>query len=273
MTSVNFDRAIAHMNSLAVRGVRYSMNGSRTGTDGTADCSGAIYSALLAAGMPSAGWVLNTEYEHDWLLENGWSLIEENGSFTPQKGDVFIWGKKGRSAGGFGHTGIFVDDEHILHCNYRDNGVALTGYQERWIGAGRPYHYLYRFGGHAAVVTPGTNYNPDSKWGKLVLDGEWGVAVTQALQRYFNTPVDGIISGQDNPASFAIWSVQHAHGGSQLVAKMQARMGITVDGYIGRQFIRRLQELLGTPVDGIISRNSKMVIALQKALNDGKLPF
>ena len=47
---VNMDVAIAYMIQLQQKGVTYSMAGSRTGADGTADCSGAVYAALLKGG-------------------------------------------------------------------------------------------------------------------------------------------------------------------------------------------------------------------------------
>ncbi|MDQ6113110.1 peptidoglycan amidohydrolase family protein [Enterococcus gallinarum] len=43
------------------------MSDSRTGTDGTADCSRAIYVCLRKAGASNAGWVLNTDSMHSWL--------------------------------------------------------------------------------------------------------------------------------------------------------------------------------------------------------------
>lgn len=47
---VNMDVAIAYMDQLWKKGVTYSMAGSRTGVDGTADCSGTVYAALLKGG-------------------------------------------------------------------------------------------------------------------------------------------------------------------------------------------------------------------------------
>lgn len=44
---VNMDVAIDYMIQLQQKGVTYSMAGSRTGADGTADCSGAVYAALV----------------------------------------------------------------------------------------------------------------------------------------------------------------------------------------------------------------------------------
>ena len=94
--SLNIEQAIAWME--ARRGkVTYSMD-YRNGPN-SYDCSSAVYYALMAGGASSAGWAVNTEYEHDWLLKNGFTLIAENSAFNAKRGDIFIWGKRGRSAG------------------------------------------------------------------------------------------------------------------------------------------------------------------------------
>ena len=64
--SLNTEQAIAWME--ARRGkVTYSMD-YRNGP-GSYDCSSSVYYALMSAGASSAGWAVNTEYEHDWLLK------------------------------------------------------------------------------------------------------------------------------------------------------------------------------------------------------------
>ncbi|MCI2172173.1 peptidoglycan amidohydrolase family protein [Schleiferilactobacillus perolens] len=143
--SFSIDAAIAYMYQLQKNGVTYSMDGSRTGTDGTADCSGAVYAALRAGGMPSAGYVLNTESMHNWLLANGWQRIADNSNWNAQRGDVFIWGKIGDSAGAGGHTGIFIDHDNIIHCNYAHNGVSINNHDAYWAADGCPYFYAYRY--------------------------------------------------------------------------------------------------------------------------------
>lgn len=143
--AIDIEKAIAHMYSLRAKGVRYSMYGSRIGTDGTADCSGAVYSALRVAGASNAGYVLSTETLHDWLLNNGFKRIATNASWEAKRGDVVIFGKKGASAGGAGHVVIFIDHDHIIHCNYNSNGVTVDlesttcPYRMGW--------YVYRYAG------------------------------------------------------------------------------------------------------------------------------
>ncbi|WP_428253014.1 peptidoglycan-binding domain-containing protein [Enterococcus gallinarum] len=46
-----------------------------------------------------------------------------------------------------------------------------------------------------------------------------------------------------------------------------------VDGLCGKNTIKAMQKALGTTQDGIISSTSDMVKALQRALNNNKLPW
>lgn len=139
--SINIEKAIAWMEARKGR-VSYSME-ERDGDD-SYDCSSSMYYSLRSAGASSAGWAVNTEYEHDWLVKNGYELIAENTECTAQRGDVFIWGKRGASAGAFGHTGMFIDSVNIIHCNYAYNGISVNEHDERWLYAGQPYFYIYR---------------------------------------------------------------------------------------------------------------------------------
>ena len=139
--AINIETAIAWMRARQGQ-VYYSME-YRDGPD-SYDCSSSVYYALRSAGASSAGWAVNTEYEHDWLIKNGYELIAENTECNAQRGDIFIWGKRGASAGAFGHTGMFIDSDNIIHCNYAYNGISINNHDERWYYAGQPYFYIYR---------------------------------------------------------------------------------------------------------------------------------
>nr|DAF02802.1 MAG TPA: peptidoglycan hydrolase [Caudoviricetes sp.] len=147
--AVNIETAIAWMRARQGQ-VSYSMD-DRNGPD-SYDCSSSIYYALLSAGAVSAGWAVNTEYEHDWLKKNGYELISENTPWDAQRGDVFIWGRRGYSSGAGGHTGIFVDDDNIIHCNYRFDGITVNDHDDIWLYAGRPYYYVYRLTNPSAAA-------------------------------------------------------------------------------------------------------------------------
>lgn len=145
--TINIQKTIDYMLGLKTRGITYSMLGSRDGSDGTGDCSGTVTRAVSLAGGVVPAWLYNTESMHAYLKESGYKLIVENdpNGFTPKKGDIFIWGKQGQSAGAFGHTGIFYDDnENIIHCNYGYNGVTINQYDDIASANGFPYYYIYR---------------------------------------------------------------------------------------------------------------------------------
>nr|DAK52670.1 MAG TPA: peptidoglycan hydrolase [Caudoviricetes sp.]DAN46858.1 MAG TPA: peptidoglycan hydrolase [Caudoviricetes sp.] len=139
--AIKIENAIAWMEAREGK-VSYNME-YRDGDD-SYDCSSAMYYSLRSAGASSAGWAVNTEYMHDWLIKNGYELIAENTECNAQRGDIFIWGKRGASAGAFGHTGMFIDSDNIIHCNYAYNGISINNHDERWYYAGQPYFYIYR---------------------------------------------------------------------------------------------------------------------------------
>lgn len=136
--TINLETSI-HWMSDRVGKVSYSMD-YRNGPN-SYDCSSAVYYALMAGGAISAGWAVNTEYMHDWLIRNGYVLVAENKPFNAQRHDVFIWGKRGYSSGEGGHTGIFVDNVNIIHCNFKRNGITIDDYNKVSRGM---YYYLYR---------------------------------------------------------------------------------------------------------------------------------
>ncbi|MGQ7688119.1 peptidoglycan amidohydrolase family protein [Streptococcus suis] len=168
--ALNMEQAIAWME--ARRGkVTYSMD-YRNGPN-SYDCSSAVYYALIAGGASSAGWAVNTEYEHDWLLKNGFNLIAENSVFGAQRGDIFIWGKRGQSAGAGGHTGIFVDSNNIIHCNYARNGITVDGYLDVARASGNKYYYIYRPPAQSTIPTSTVGKSIDQLV-KETLAGKYG---------------------------------------------------------------------------------------------------
>ena len=104
--------------------VSYSMI-NRNGVS-SYDCSSAIYHALIYAGILPAGFRIgNTETEFVDLPKFGFQRIEAdvNGYIPTQRGDIFIWGKQGYTLGANGHTGIYLDNDNIIHCSYGYNGI------------------------------------------------------------------------------------------------------------------------------------------------------
>jgi len=88
----------------------------------------------------------------------------------------------------------------------------------------------------------------------LKIDGYLGYNTIIALQGYFDTIQDGMISKT-----------------SLMVKEMQKGLVITQDGSMGPKTIAALQKHLGTYVDGVISEPSLMIKELQRRLNQGNL--
>lgn len=168
--AANMEQAIAWME--ARRGkVTYSMD-YRNGPN-SYDCSSSVYFALMSAGAISAGWAVNTEYMHDWLIKNGFKLIAENSVFAAQRGDIFIWGRRGQSSGAGGHTGIFIDPDNIIHCNYARNGITVDNYLATARASGNMYYYIYRPSGQSTVSTSTAGKSIDQLV-KETLAGKYG---------------------------------------------------------------------------------------------------
>ena len=149
--AINMETAINNMYALKNRGITYSMTGARTGADGTGDCSGTVYDSLRKAGASDAGWVLNTDSLHNWLVQNTFECIATNKEWTAKRGDVVIFGPKGASGGSAGHVVIFISNTQVIHCTYKSasaNGIYVDNE-----AAGCPYSmgwYVYRLKGSSS---------------------------------------------------------------------------------------------------------------------------
>lgn len=102
-------------------------------------------------------------------------------------------------------------------------------------------------------------------------DGVWGEATTRALQKYLGTVQDGIISHQLVSSEKLLISrfghtfrFDNTRKGSLCVKALQKKLGVTVDGLIGKNTIKALQRWLGVKADGICGKQT--TIALQKFL-------
>ncbi|MDQ8764430.1 peptidoglycan amidohydrolase family protein [Streptococcus ruminantium] len=197
---IDFETSIRWMMDRVGR-VTYSMD-YRNGPD-SYDCSSAVYYALTAGGAISAGWAVNTEYEHDWLMNNGFELVAENTAWDAKCGDIFIWGRRGESAGAGGHTGIFVDDDNIIHCNYAHNGISVNEHDATWSYAGRPYYYVYRLKDQSETTT--SNQETDEELAQEVIAGLHGFGEERKYSlgsRYdaVQAKVNEILNGGPNAA-------------------------------------------------------------------------
>ncbi len=96
--------------------VTYSMT-NRLGPN-SYDCSSALYTALVYAGIFEQGKMGTTSTLAKDLTDNGW--VETT---SPQKGDVFLW-TAGQGGYQYGHTGMFTRADRIIHCNAGANGIS-----------------------------------------------------------------------------------------------------------------------------------------------------
>lgn len=113
---------------------------------------------------------------------------------------------------------------------------------------------------------------------KLDVDGIGGYNTVFEWQAQLGVITDGEVSGQDRDTYEwfeGIVSVDFGGEGSKLVCAVQARVGATVDGILGRETSEMLQSWLiahgyscgKCGVDGRFGHDS--VCALQQSLNDG----
>lgn len=104
--------------------VGYSMGPKRLGPD-FLDCSSFVYYALIAGGFLAKNHPIgNTET----LFKLNGTVLEEVYDYkNVRRGDIFIRGYEGYSSGAYGHTGIFLEKDKIIHCNASNNTVTING--------------------------------------------------------------------------------------------------------------------------------------------------
>ena len=192
-------------------------------------------------------------------------------SASPITGGIMVW-QKGRTLGGGDGAGHVAVVEEV----YSD-GTILTsesGYGAWAFKTIRRSNSNGRWGQSSAYKFRGCIINPSIKDAKVVpapklsIDGIGGEATVRAMQKFFGTPADGIISGQNSSQKKfypALKSVKCNGGGSPCVKKLQKWLGITQDGVIGKQTVKAWQKMLGVNADGIFG--SASMKAWQKYLN------
>lgn len=129
--------------------------------------------------------------------------------------------------------------------------------------------------GSTPSVTPSPAPSPSPSSAALDVDGYWGSATVKALQRYFGTEEDGVVSGQDYRDMAAIggkptgaWQI--GRGGSQMIKALQRKLGVNADGYFGAGSCKAfLNKYYGSRNNGKISKPSDAVKEMQRQLNAG----
>lgn len=193
-------------------------------------------------------------------------------SQTPVEGGIMVW-RKGATlspSDGAGHVAVVervYDDGSILTsesgwASWAWKTVRRDNSNGRW---GQNENYTFR----GCVINPSIKNPKVVPIPPLTVDGVGGACTIRAMQRYFKTPQDGVISGQNKSLKKyypSIKSVEYGNGGSACIKKLQKWCGVTADGVLGEKTIKAWQKKLGvTPIDGIFGANSMK--AWQKFLN------
>ncbi|GCF95926.1 hypothetical protein NRIC_38170 [Enterococcus florum] len=202
--------------------VSYSMT-TRYGPN-SFDCSSSVYYALMAGGFIPSGTPGNTESLY--RLEG--SLLQPISRGQAAKGDIFVSGVKGGSAGSNGHTGIFLDNQTIIHCTYAPaygkNGICTTPAQG-WMGdySGLPVYYYRLKGAKEEPKLPGKN--PAMSVSKLI-NYETHVAEVG----WMNNVADGALSGSIG-YSLPIEALKISFGNKHVDGSVEYRVHMSKKGW------------------------------------------
>lgn len=167
----------------------------------------------------------------------------------------------------YGHIGIYLGNNTVMD-NVGKIRTTTLDYWKSYYSKVTPVKCGW-FAGVEVVDDLGTSTT------SLKIDGYWGYNTCIALQKYFGTMQDGMVSHQwsgDKNRHKACSCFEHdsTAKGSQLIKAMQKRLGVTQDGLCGKNTINALEKHYGINPDGVLSAPSNTIKAMQKALNEGK---
>lgn len=226
---------------------------------------------------------------HQWHLNNGWSgagyhfLVRKDGKIYRLRPE----NKVGAHASGANSDSLGVCFEgdfmsETMGVVQRKAGAELVSYLKSKYGIST----VKRHKDVGSTDCPGNNFpfseiaNTGSSTsattsnggsGDVTVDGWIGVNTNKKAQRYFGTPVDGVMSNQD--ASLKSYfpridsrAINYNGGnGSNLVGAMQRLFGVKDDGFMGPKTVKAMQRFLGVAVDGILGQDTAS--AWQRWLN------
>lgn len=178
--------------------ITYSMEGSRIGTDGTADCSGSITVAVYEATGYMYDYVYSTVTLHDYLTRAGYEYIwYEYGTANkvPEllDEDIIILSSTmgtGGSVGGAGHTGVISGGGKYLTstCYYTqgETGTAIQDFDfnlDYMLSSGLPYYEVWRPKYTGVPIPPPVEpeypeLSTVVKYSMHLLNGDWLPEVT-----------------------------------------------------------------------------------------------
>lgn len=248
-------------------------HGSYYGTNGVPFCAMFVSWVFDLAGAECAGlpeaycpYILNEARRAGMVLAD---------KAKAQPGDVVL----------FDWDGGVVDHVGIVELNKESYVQTIEGNTTINGRSGSVGRRTRSWSQVAAVVRPSWGAQASEPSGELVVDGIWGRSTTLRLQEVLGAPYrDGAISRQP-----LMWLGRHAgcgtgweyagesgeEPGSQTVALVQRACGVGEDGFCGPEtinaIIRRFAGESGATVeDGRIDCPSPTVMAMQRALNEGR---
>lgn len=260
---------------------RWTFNPASGG--GECDCSSLVIGVLDWAGFDT-GDATYTGNMRSNLTAHGWVAIYPDLS-QARPGDILLNEAYHvcMVVSGYGYSAM------IAQASIDENGRASGGQAGDQTGNEtnvRPI-YTYAHGGWDCILRyAGEQVQPDPDPAPVVVtpdpepasygletDGYWGSDTTRALQDYYNTPVDGIVSDQyapnRQPGLTSGWEWHNSvSGGSTLIRTMQHDLGVTVDGIGGPETWSAIQGRAGTPVDGQLWEKSPAIAEMQRRLNN-----
>lgn len=92
------------------------------------DCSSAVHFAAKHAGLIPSNHIIGST---ETLFSMKGKYLDEISRSDIRYGDIFVAGRQGYSGGAGGHTGAVLDKNRIIHCNYGDKGISITGIDGR----------------------------------------------------------------------------------------------------------------------------------------------
>lgn len=193
-------------------------------------------------------------------------------SSTPVEGGIMVWQKGGTLGGGdgAGHVAVVEEvytDGSILTSESGYGAWAFKTVRRNNANGRWSQSSAYKFRG--CVINPGVQDPKVVPAPPLTVDGIGGPATVSAMQRFFSTPQDGVISGQlKTQAKYypALIAIEYGKNGSPCIRNLQRWAGSAQDGIIGQNTVKAWQRKLGATDDGIFGPNSMR--AWQKYLNE-----
>lgn len=236
----------------------------------------------------AAAKTCTAEQIHQWHLNNGWSgagyhfLVRKDGNIYRLRPE----NKVGAHASGSNSDSLGVCFEgdfmsETMGDVQRKAGAELVSYLKSKYGISK----VQKHKDVCSTDCPGVNFpfseiaNTGSSTSAttsdggddVAVDGWIGVETNKKAQRYFGTPVDGVMSNQD-PKQKRYYpridsrAINYNGGnGSNLVGAMQRIFGVKDDGFMGINTVKAMQRFLGVPVDGILGYDTAS--AWQRWLN------